>query len=252
MQCLAVDVGNTSTTIGVVSGRRVRHVAHIKGGIRDITTVNATLDRILGKCSVAGAIIASVVPADNRLWIKCLQSHIGKAPITVSHRSILGVAVDYPKPKSIGADRLANACGAVALYGAPAIVADFGTALTFDVISENSAYIGGVIAPGLPLMTEYLADRTALLPFISLKGSCGTVGRSTEGAMRIGAHIGYRGMVREIVNHLLEGRDSKSVHLCATGGFASWVLKDADMDFRIEPNLTLIGLGEIFKLNCET
>lgn len=250
MQCLAVDVGNSSTTVGVVAGRRVRHVAHIKGGIRDVAAVNATLRHILSRSSVSGAVLASVVPDDDRLWGKCLRSHVGQTPISVSHKSILDVSVDYPKPESIGADRLANACGAVTLYGAPAIVADFGTALTFDVISEDTAYIGGVIAPGLPLMTEYLADRTALLPLIGLKGKCHSVGRSTEGAMRIGAHIGYRGMVREIVDHLVKGLPSESVHLCATGGFAGWVLKDAGMPFHVEPNLTLIGLGRIFELNC--
>jgi type III pantothenate kinase len=249
MRCLAVDVGNTSTTLGIVSPGRVLHVEHVGGGISDHDSVEAALARILKQRRVDGAILGSVVPDDNRRWIKVLRKHVGRPPVVVSHMSKLSVSIDYPKPASIGADRLANACGAVARHGAPVIVADFGTALTFDVVAQSGAYIGGVIAPGLPLMTEYLADRTALLPLIRLKGRCGRVGRSTEGAMRIGAHIGYRGMIREIVNHLVEGLDSDRVALCATGGFAKWVLSGADMPFSVEPNLTLRGLGQIFELN---
>jgi len=250
MQCLAVDVGNTSTAMGVVSNGRIRCAAHVKAGIRDVKTVEAEIARMLANGKVRGAVLASVVPDDNRLWRKVLRKHVGQFPFEVTHTANLGVSIDYPKPASIGADRLANASGAVARYGAPVIVADFGTALTFDVIASGGVYIGGVIAPGLPLMTEYLADRTALLPLIRLRGRCDKVGRSTEGAMRIGAHIGYRGMVREIVAHLVSGMGSEPVALCATGGFAKWVLEGADMAFSVDPNLTLLGLGRIFELNC--
>jgi type III pantothenate kinase len=249
MQCLAVDVGNTSVAMGVVSDKSVRHVAHIKGGISSFDEVDRALTSILTKAEVAGAILCSVVPSDNRRWLKLLCKHTGKAPVEVSHRSKLSVAIDYPKPESIGPDRLANACGAVAKFGAPVIVADFGTALTFDVIDNSSTYIGGVIAPGRPLMTDYLADRTELLPMIGLKGRCDRVGRSTEGAMRIGAQVGYRGMVREITEYLKSDLDSKQVKLCATGGFAKWILAGTNMPFAVEPNLTLFGLGRIFELN---
>lgn len=250
MQCLAVDVGNTSVTIGVVSEKSVRLVAHVKGGINSLADVEKVLSNIVSKAKLDGAVLCSVVPSDNCRWTKVLKKYVGVLPFKVTHTAKLGVLIDYPKPATIGPDRLANACGAVAKFGAPVIVADFGTALTFDVISEDAAYIGGVIAPGLPLMTEYLADRTELLPMIRLKGRCGKVGRSTEGAMRIGAHIGYRGMVREIIKHIEDGIDSESIALCATGGFAKWVLEGAGMTFAVEPNLTLYGLGQIFVLNC--
>ena len=250
MQCLAIDVGNTSVAMGVVSDKQVRNVVHIKGGISSFDEVEQALSDIVLKTKLDGAVLCSVVPSDNRRWTKVIKKHVGQYPFEVTHTAKLDVSIDYPKPESIGPDRLANSCGAVAKFGAPVIVADFGTALTFDVISKDASYIGGVIAPGLPLMTEYLADRTELLPMISLKGRCGKVGRSTEGAMRIGAHVGYRGMVREIIAHLKEGLDSEKVALCATGGFAKWVLDDAGMPFAVEPNLTLYGLGRIFTLNC--
>jgi type III pantothenate kinase len=250
MNCLAVDVGNTSTALGVLSGKRVLRVAHVRGGIGDIDAAEDALQRLLSGRQVGGAILASVVPNDNRRWSKLIRAHVGTSPFVVTHKAELGVAISYPEPASIGADRLANAVAAVSHYGAPVIVADFGTALTFDVVAEGPTYVGGVIAPGVPLMTEYLADRTALLPLIRLKGRCGKVGKSTEGAMRIGAHVGYRGMVREIVEHLTKGLGSESVALCATGGFAKWILADADMPFVVEPNLTLMGLRRLFELNC--
>ena len=250
MRCLAVDVGNTSTSLGVTGGKNVRCVEHIRGGIGSADAADKALRRILSKSEIDGAVLASVVPEDNRRWSKLIKAHTGAFPFIVDHKATLGVTIDYPKPATIGADRLANAAAAVVRYGAPVIVADFGTALTFDVVATGPTYIGGVIATGLPLKTDYLADRTALLPLIRLKGRCDRVGRSTEGAMRIGAHIGYRGMVREIVDHLVSGLPEKQAALCATGGFAEWILRDAGMPFSVDPNLTLRGLGRIFELNC--
>ena len=161
----------------------------------------------------------------------------------------LGITIDYPKPATIGADRIANACGAVVRYGAPAIVADFGTALTFDVISRSHTYIGGVIVPGLPFMTDYLAEKTALLPRVKLHGVRGAVGRSTVSAMRIGAKVGYRGMVREIVGSIRKQIGPGGVSLVATGGQARWALADSDMPFKFAPDLTLFGLNVVYGLN---
>ena len=133
----------------------------------------------------------------------------------------LGVGIDYPAPKTIGADRLANAVAVTALYGCPAIVVDFGTAVTFDIISEQKKYIGGVIAPGLEAMTSFLYQRTALLPKLSLKEPRSAIGRSTIAAMRSGAIFGYRGLVREIIARIKAQRFSRRrVKIVATGGYA--------------------------------
>jgi len=138
----------------------------------------------------------------------------------------------------------------VAKYGAPLIVADFGTALTFDVVSPERAYIGGIIAPGLPLMTDYLYEKTALLPRVKAGGQVAGIGRSTREAIRSGAKIGYRGIVREITNELLKTLGRKT-RLVATGGFARWVLADSNIPYLIDPTLTLFGLGRLFELNRE-
>ncbi len=249
MKCLAIDVGNTSTTLALVENGVASAVHAVRGGIEDLTTVERTLAAILKVAQPEGAALSSVVPAVNRRWCKLIKRLLGSEPLVIDHTVRLSVRVDYPRPETIGADRLANACGAVFKYGAPVIVADFGTALTFDVINRDNAYIGGVIAPGLPLMTDYLADRTALLPLISPRGRCERVGRSTEGAMRIGARIGYRGMVREITDHLLQSAQTREAALCATGGFVGWVLKGSGLAYRIDPDLTLCGIGVIHDLN---
>ncbi len=141
-------------------------------------------------------VVSSVVPKKDAL----IRRAAGKIRVVfVSAKCELGVGVDYPEPESIGADRLANAAAVAALYGTPAVVVDFGTAVTFDVVSAERCYIGGVIAPGLEAMTTYLYNRTALLPKLSLAEPRRAVGRSTKAAMMSGAIFGYRGLVKEIL-----------------------------------------------------
>jgi type III pantothenate kinase len=249
MACIVIDIGNTSTAIGLAEAGKVRSVSHLQGGLRDRAAIGHVVRGIAGETGVTESVLCSVVPASNRVWQSELKRLLGRAPLVVTHRLELGVDIDYPKPATIGADRLANACAAVARYGAPAIVADFGTALTFDVISGARTYIGGVIAPGLPLMTDYLAEKTALLPHIRLQGTCRKVGKSTKGAMRIGAKIGYQGMVRGIVDYLTRGLEMDGVSLCATGGYARWALEGIGLPFKVDPVLTLFGLARIHELN---
>ena len=139
-------------------------------------------------------------------------------------------------------DRLADAAAAVSSYGAPVIVCDFGTAFTAAAVTADRVWRGGVIAPGFPLMRDYLFERTAKLPRMELGGPCPKIGRSTEEAMRFGALVGYRGMVREIVTTLARNFRT-DFKLVATGGFARWVLKGIGLPFVVNPTLTLQGAG---------
>ena len=124
------------------------------------------------------------------------------------------------------------------------MVADFGTALTFDVVDKSGRYIGGIIAPGLPLMTGYLHEKTAQLPQVDLGGDMPARGDSTENAMKLGAKLGHRGMVREIADYV-RGFTGPETVLCATGGYAAWALEGLGIPCIIEPDLTLFGLGTI-------
>ncbi len=247
---LVIDIGNTSTSVGVARGRRILRVGRLPShdGL-DGSKILALLDRLTGRATVTDAVLCSVVPRLNPSWIRILKEVCGKAPLVVGYRIRMNVRVDYPHPETIGADRLANAVAGWERYHAPVIVADFGTALTFDVITGDGRYVGGVIAPGLPLMTDYLAERTALLPHIELGGRYHAFGRSTCEAMRIGAMVGYRGMVREIFEHVKEGMNESGVVLCATGGYAARAVAGLTIPVEILPKLTLDGLVLMHEMN---
>ena len=189
-----------------------------------------------------------MVPGKNTAISKTAHN---KTPVLwLDWKRKLGVAIDYPKPQSIGADRLANAAAAAELYGCPAIVVDFGTAVTFDVVSERRRYIGGVIAPGLEAMTNFLYQRTALLPRLSLKEPRRAVGKSTVEAMRSGAVFGYRGLVREILERIkAEQFSRKKVAVIATGGYARLIAGELPEVAVVHPHLTLEGLRIVGNLN---
>ena len=240
MKKLVVDVGNTSTAVGLWSDGRVSNIVHCDGGFEEASAeVLKIKSRVTGSLSTLAYV--SVVPEVDRRW-RQFAGREGIAFHQVSYRDF-PLKLDYPQPETIGADRLCDAAGAVSRYGAPVLVMDFGTALTAAVVTKDKIWRGGVIAPGFPLMRDYLFERTAKLPRMALgRGRAPKIGRSTEEAMRFGALVGYRGMVREIVSTLKKNFNC-DFKLVATGGFAKWALKDAGMDFTIDPTLTLFGAG---------
>ena len=166
----------------------------------------------------------------------------------ISHQSKMPITIEYPNPSKIGADRLANASAAILGRQGPAIVIDFGTAVTFDVISKAGSYLGGVIAPGTASLRDYLHQKTALLPAIQLEEPNSAIGRSTEEAMQVGAVIGYRGLIREILNEVRRelGGEPK---IFATGGDAELISKGIyDIDI-IDQDLTMKGIQVIGQAN---
>ncbi len=249
MKLAVVDVGNTSTAVGLWADGRVGHVAHCDGGFDEASRLP-----LFSRGDIEALAYVSVVPRVDAKWrafarssglafrqVSCRRFPFQIPVLRAKSRSAL--RLDYPKPETIGADRLADAAGAVSRYGAPLIVMDFGTALTAAVVTRDNVWRGGVIAPGFPLMRDYLFERTAKLPQMKLgSGRAPKIGRSTEEAMRFGALVGYRGMVREIVAELKRNFD-EDFRLVATGGFAKWVLRDLDLPFTIDSTLTLYGAG---------
>lgn len=192
-------------------------------------------------------VVCSVVPKKNRE----VRSAAGKTRILWLGPGLkLGVGINYPAPKTIGADRLANAAAVAALYGCPAIVVDFGTAVTFDIVSGQKKYVGGVIAPGLEAMTNFLYQRTALLPKLSLKEPRGAIGRSTIQAMMAGAIFGYRGLVKELIARIrAEMRSRSKINIVATGGYAKLIAARLPEIRAVHPHLTLEGLRIVANLN---
>lgn len=242
---LLIDISNSFTKIGLASPSRIGKVSRL--ATRQLTA--RFLRDLLGKRKIDMFVVSSVVPKKNR----AIKAAAGRTKILwINARTNLGVGVDYPKPKTIGADRLANAAAVAELFGVPAIVVDFGTAVTFDIVSEDRQYIGGVIAPGLESMTNFLYQRTALLPRISLGEPHRAIGRSTIEAMRAGAIFGYRGLVREILRRIMEERFArKKVRVIATGGYAELIARRLPEIEAVAPNLTLEGLRIAANLNAK-
>jgi type III pantothenate kinase len=240
---LLVDISNSYTKFAFGS------VTRISSPVRIATNElsSRVFARFLKRRNVRKVVISSVVPEKNLAISKSAR----KVNVLWLDSTLkLGVGIDYPAPKSIGADRLANAAAVTALYGWPAIVVDFGTAVTFDIISEQKNYIGGVIAPGLEAMTNFLYQRTALLPKLSLKEPQRAVGRSTIDAMLSGAVFGYRGLVREILARIrAEQFPRRKIHIVATGGYAQLIAAQLPEIGTVRPHLTLEGLRIVANLN---
>jgi type III pantothenate kinase len=240
---LLVDISNSYAKFAFASTRRVLTPTRIATS----KLSSGVISRLLGKRNVEKVVVCSVVPAKDSAILKA----VGKTKVVwLNWKLKMGVEIDYPKPESIGADRLANAAAVTALYGCPAVVVDFGTAVTFDIVSERGAYIGGVIAPGLEAMTNFLYQRTALLPKLSLKEPRRAIGKSTIEAMLSGAVFGYRGLVREILSQIrAEQFPRKKVHVVATGGYARLIARRFPEIGVVHPNLTLEGLRIVANLN---
>lgn len=249
LSALVIDVGNTSVSAGLFRAGRVSRVRRLEQ--RDDSSVRrlAMLRSVVGNKKIAAAVIASVVPRANDAWAGAAKKIGADKIIWLRHTAKIGVRITYPNPETIGADRLANACGGAIRYGLPLIVADFGTAVTFDVVTKKEGYVGGIIAPGLPLMFDYLAEKTALLPHIKPGAVKHHVGKSTAEAMQLGAQWGYRGMTRGILEELLKQPALRGAKLVATGGYANWVVKGLKPRMILDQDLTLFGLGKVFELN---
>lgn len=239
---LLLDIGNTHTHLGLAAGEKIKRT-------RDLPTKNwfagtgaEDLAAFLRGDKPEDAALCSVVPGATPLAVLGVQATAGVVPRELTHRNVRGVGIDYPKPNTIGPDRLANALAARRLFGAPAVVVDFGTAVTFDVIDGRGNYIGGIIAPGLSAMTDYLHEKTALLPKIKMRETRATIGKSTEEAMLIGAVHGYRGLVRQILAGICQRLRARHVTVIATGGYAPLIAAKMPEIRAVRPHLTLEGL----------
>jgi type III pantothenate kinase len=241
---LLVDLSNSYAKLAFASKERISTPTRIATPELSSSVVAGFLRRR----QVRKVVVSSVVPGKNSAISR--GAHTKAQVLWLDSKLELGVVIDYPNPQSIGADRLSNAAAVAELYGCPSIVVDFGTAVTFDVISKDRMYIGGVIAPGLEAMTNFLYERTALLPRLSFKEPRRAVGKSTMEAMRAGAVIGYRGMVREILRQI-EAQEflGKKVLIVATGGYARLIGQQLPEISVIRSHLTLEGLRIVGNLN---
>ncbi len=253
---LAVNVGNTETSLGVFRERelswrwRMRtapertadELALLFGGF--LGQKGLSFDR-----HVTGVVISSVVPTATRALREMVQGYFGFPPVVVEPGVRTGIPVRVDNPREVGADRVVNSLAALVRYGAPAIVVDVGTATTFDVISSEGEYVGGAIAPGIQVSARALYERTARLLLVELTAPRSVIGRSTVEALQSGLVFGYAALIDGMVERIAKELGSPTV--VATGGLAPVVVEECRSVDHHEPWLTLEGLRLVFEKNTE-
>jgi type III pantothenate kinase len=253
---LALDVGNTHTVLGVFENGRLR--AHWRIATDSETTADE-LDVLLRSLfagdgvdpgGVRGMIVSSVVPDYDAVLRKLAEKRFGVRPMFVEPGVRTGVPICYDNPHEVGADRIVNAVAAVARYGAPVIVLDFGTATTFDVVGPKGEYLGGVIAPGLGISADALFERAARLVRVDIRKPPRVIGRNTMESIQSGLFHGYSALIEGVVGRLREelGSEAKVV---ATGGLAQVFADELTFLDAVDPDLALEGLRIIWEKNVK-
>ncbi len=252
MSLLCIDVGNTSTHYGLVDGQTVSHTGHFPTHSFDESPSDAFAAEIEPLIQQAeGISFCSVVP-DINTNLRASVLRFDKPTFHLTCHTCPGLDLVYPKPTEIGQDRIANAIAAQEFFGIPAIVIDMGTAVTFDIVSSRG-YEGGIIAPGLAVMTKYLHEQTALLPELSaedLLGVEGAIGKSTVHAMKLGVAVGFSGMIDALLARVtaeLESRGEATPIVLSTGGSVANLTKDWAQKSLFVEDLTLMGLGVAYQ-----
>ncbi|MGH2661424.1 MAG: type III pantothenate kinase [Actinomycetota bacterium] len=253
---LAVDIGNTETVVGVFRDaelawrwrmatepeRTADELALLFGGF--LQQQGLSFDR-----NVTGVVLSSVVPSSTQAMREMVSRYFRFPAVVVEPGVKTGVHVATDNPKEVGADRIVNALAAFDGYGGPAIVVDFGTATTFDVVSEKGEYLGGAIAPGVQLAARALFDHTALLPLVELAAPSSVIGKNTVESVQSGLVFGYASMIDGMVERISKELGSPTV--IATGGLAPMVIAECRSIDHHEPWLTLEGLRLVYEKNAE-
>ena len=251
---LAVDIGNTNIKMALFKGKRLLRTFRLVTN-KDSTVKNYSrlLKRLFTKQKIKGAkideiIICSVVPRLAWVLKKALYRLLNKKALILGEDLVASIKNLYKKPKQVGQDRLANAVAAVNKYGTPAVVVDFGTALTFDLVSAKGAYLGGIIVPGIEASLKSLVKNAELLPKISLKKPKAFLGRDTVTSMQSGIVYGYSFLVEGILGQLKKELRQKP-HVIATGGCAPLMAHYCQSINKVDNDLTLEGLRLVYKKN---
>jgi type III pantothenate kinase len=255
---LAVDVGNTQTQFGVFEGE------DLVEQWRMVTDPEATIDELAARFSallalrkttfdtITAAVVASVVPQMTPTFAEMCDRYLGSPCLVVGPGVRTGMPIKLENPRELGADRLVNAVAAYARFGDACAVVDFGTAVTFDAVSAQGEYLGGVIGPGVAISMEALAERAAKLPPIELGepmgGPGGVIGRSTHDSLQSGIVYGFAGAVDAIARRLQRELGTETEFI-ATGGHAHAIVPYCEMVDEVDNLLTLTGLRLIWEMN---
>jgi type III pantothenate kinase len=255
---LAIDVGNTNIVLGVFSGTRLTRSWRLATQ-RDRTAdelglmISDLLDRAgIAPARIDGVVLASVVPPLTGSMIEMCRRYLHSDPLNLEPGVDTGMPVLYEHPDEVGADRIVNGIAAYARFGrarhVPLIVVDFGTATTFDAITADGEYLGGVICPGIGISADALFQRAARLPRIDVRKPPNVIGRTTVTSMQSGLFFGYVGMVEGLVHRLREELGGQAFCV-ATGGLADVIAPETHVVDAVDRDLTLQGLRLLWERN---
>ncbi len=249
---LALDVGNTNVTIGVFEGDRIVTSWRLRTGLEQTADEwGIKLRQLLSLADISldaiqGMVVASVVPPVDGLLTDMCRRYFRLDPLFVSVGLDLGLKIEIDNPREAGSDRLANAAAAAELYSCPAVVVDFGTAMNFDVVSVDRAFVGGLICPGIGMSASGLYQKTARLPLVDIRKPENLIGRNTIDCIQNGLYYSIVGAVDSILERLIQELGS-STRVIATGGHAELV--NSKFFHAIDRDLTLKGLKLIWARN---
>lgn len=251
---LAIDIGNTQILIGAFQKQELLFHARLRtdpmktSDEYGVMALQLLSIHGISKEEVDSAIIACVVPSLLHIMVKVSEKFIGVKPVVVDCGLESGLTIKLDQPAGLGADRIVNAAAAWELYGGPCVVVDFGTATTFDVVTEKGEYVGGAIAPGIGTSLDALIGKTSMLPKVEIKRPDKAIGRGTVSAMQSGVFYGCLGMVEKLVQKISEEMEKKPF-VVATGGLALLVAGESPLIDKIDPFLTLTGLRILLEKN---
>ena len=240
---LTIDIGNTNITGGIFAGEKLKYQF-------DIPTKSYKKSLFVKKIracpGISASIICSVVPKLTRIIQRDLKLLTGRNPYIIGKDLAVPIKNRYRIPGQVGQDRLVNAYAAINLYSSPLVVIDSGTAITFDVISKDRAYLGGLIFPGMNISLAALKEKTALLPHVKLEPPKMLIGRDTKNSILSGIVFGTAALSKELVARIKQSF-GKNMRVIGTGGNISLINKYSSMRMEINKNLTLIGIKLIYK-----
>ncbi len=252
---LVLDVGNTNTVVGLFEGPDLRsHWRLTTQPDRTADEVGLWLRQLLDwegvdAADLVAVAVGSVVPPMDPRLRAGIKRYLGLSPFFVEPGITTGMALRVEVPQDLGADRLCDAVAAFELFGGPCVVIDFGTAVTWEVVSKSGEYLGGVIAPGPGVTADALSSKTAKLPRVALAPPPRVIGKGTVDSIQSGLFYGYLGLVEGITRRILEELGEATV--VATGGFAEDLSQHTEIIHKVEPDLTLYGLRILWQRNRE-
>ncbi len=251
---LVIDIGNTDTTLGVFDGEELRATWHLSTAIhRRADECAALLFNLLhyyrlDTSDITDVALCSVVPPLLATYEELFGRYFDISPLVVGAGVKTGVRIRMDNPREVGTDRIVNAAAGHHLYGGPLIITDLGTATTFDVVSREGDYLGGVIAPGIVTAAEALFTRAAVLPRVELTRPKRAIGTNTVTAMQSGIVFGYVGLIEGVVARIRKELGEKA-RVIATGGYAEMIAEETPVIEVVDPDLTLVGLRLIYLMN---